>query len=76
MAKSRKACQNIDFSKREIKGKKKSRSEGENTQKEGISLSYNPAKCSNLKPLGSVACSCLVPKAGQHPQYVTFFFLQ
>lgn len=51
MARSRKVSQNLDFSKREMKGKKKkSRSEGGNTQKEGISLSYNPAKCSNLKP--------------------------
>lgn len=55
MARSRKVCQNVDFSKREIEVKKKSkkttRSSGENTQKESITLSYSPAKCSNLKPL-------------------------
>lgn len=52
MARSSKVCQNVDFSKREIKGlKKKSRSLGENTQEESITLSYSPAKCSNLKPL-------------------------
>lgn len=31
MTRSRKVCQNVDFSEREIEGKKKSRSEGENT---------------------------------------------
>lgn len=56
MARSRKVCQNVDFSKREIRGKKTkqkttTRSSGENTQKESITLSYSPAKRSNLKPL-------------------------
>lgn len=69
MTRSRKVCENVDFSKREIEKKL-----GQRWKTLRRKVSYSPAKCPNLKPAGSVACSCLVPEAGQHPQYVTFFF--